>query len=82
MKYEELELVLIRTMYLEEKTQNFINYVDCLANFFLKYRGELIVEHTHRQQQYLDFLISMKKLGFTRDEVEDCILTHAEIKEL
>ena len=71
-----------RRMYLEEKTQAFIDYTSCLDNFFLKYRGELVIEYSHRQKQYIDFLISMRELGFTRDDIDDYILTHAEVTEL
>lgn len=74
-----MEKISFREMYLEEKTQQFINYTSCLDNFFLKYRGELVIEYSHRQKQYIDFLIGMKELGFTRDEIDDYILTHAEV---
>lgn len=71
-----------RRMYLEERTQRFIDSKKYLDNYFRNYKGELLLEHHHRYTEYLDFLISMKELGFTRDEIDDYILTHAEVTEL
>lgn len=76
------ELISFRTMYLTETTQQFIDNKQVIPNYFRKYKGELLIEYTHRQKDYLDFLISMKELGFTRDEVDDYILSHAEVTEL
>lgn len=71
-----------RRMYLEEKTQQYIDSKKGLENYFRNYKGELALEYQHRYKDYLDFLISMKELGFTREEVDDYILSHAEVTEL
>lgn len=68
-----------RRMYLEEKTQQYIDSKKGLDNYFKNYKGELLLEYQHRYKEYLDLLISMKELGFTRDEIDDYILTHAEV---
>ena len=68
-----------RRMYLEEKTQQYIDSKKGLDNYFKNYKGELLIEYPYRYKDYLDFLISMKELGFTRDEIDDYILTHAKV---
>lgn len=74
--------ITFRRIFLEEKTQQFINSKKGLDNYFRNYKGELLLEYQHRYKDYLDFLISMKELGFTRDEIDDYILSHAEVTEL
>lgn len=76
-----MEKISFREMYLEAKIQQFIDSTRGLNNYFKNYKGELFIEYTHRYKDYLDLLISMKELGFTRDEIDDYILTHAEITD-
>lgn len=71
-----------RRMYLEEKTQQFIDSKKGLDNYFRKYKGEIVLEYEYRYKDYLDFLISMKKLGFAREEVDGYILSHAKVTEI
>lgn len=70
-----------KRMYLEAKTQQYIDSTRGLDNYFKNYKGELLIEYPHRYKEYLDLLISMKGLGFTRDEIDDYILTHAKVTE-
>lgn len=81
-KKEKMERKTFRMMYLEEKTQQYIDSTKGFGDYFRNYKGELAIIYQYRYIEYLDFLISMKKLGFTRDEVDDYILTHAEVTEL
>lgn len=77
-----MEKISFREMYLEEKTQQFIDSQKGLYNYFHNYKGELLIEYQHRYKDYLNFLIRMKALGFTRDEIDNYILTHANVVEL
>lgn len=76
-----MEKISFREMYLEEKTQQFIDSKKGLDNYFHNYKGELLIKYPHRYKDYLDFLISMKEVGFIRDEIDKYILTHAEVTE-